>query len=49
MSEIPEDLVEVITAWDGCGLGGDLNGDGFVDVLDLVLLITNWGPCTGPE
>ena len=27
---------------------GDLNGDGIVNVLDLLLLIGAWGPCAAP-
>lgn len=27
---------------------GDLNGDGVVDVLDLLLLLEDWGPCADP-
>ncbi len=27
--------------------GGDLNGDGRIDVMDLVQLIGSWGPCPG--
>jgi hypothetical protein len=30
---------------DDCELDADVNGDGVVDVLDLVEVITNWGPC----
>ena len=26
---------------------GDLNGDGIVDVLDLLVVVANWGNCTG--
>jgi hypothetical protein len=32
----------------GPGVPGDVNGDGVVDVLDLVLVITGWGPCPPP-
>ncbi len=27
---------------------GDLTGDGLVDVLDLIALLSNWGPCPDP-
>jgi parallel beta-helix repeat protein/predicted outer membrane repeat protein len=27
------------------GIPGDLNGDGFVDHLDLIILLEAWGPC----
>lgn len=30
---------------DGEDLVGDLNGDGVVDVLDLLILLNNWGSC----
>ena len=29
-------------------IDGDANGDGVVDVQDLVDVITNWGPCPPP-
>jgi len=28
---------------------GDLNGDGVVDVSDLLILLSNWGPCVDAE
>ncbi|MHC4991832.1 MAG: hypothetical protein ACYTGC_12710, partial [Planctomycetota bacterium] len=31
-----------------CAVTGDINGDGMVDVDDLVLLILAWGPCPVP-
>ncbi len=34
--------------WRGCaddGILGDLNGDGVVDVSDLLILLGEWGPC----
>jgi hypothetical protein len=36
-----------IAAWRGCEtlLQGDLNGDGVVNVSDLLILLGNWGPC----
>jgi len=33
---------------DECEGWGDLNGDGVVDVLDLLLLLEAWGPCDPP-
>jgi hypothetical protein len=27
----------------------DINGDGVVDVEDLVAVVVNWGPCAGPD
>ena len=29
------------------GVFGDVNGDGVVDVLDLLELLSDWGPCPG--
>lgn len=29
------------------GIVGDLNGDGVVDVSDMLLLLADWGPCEG--
>ena len=36
-------------AFYGCdgGMPGDVNGDGVVNVEDLVAVITAWGPCDG--
>ncbi len=28
-----------------CGLPGDVNGDGTIDVLDLIEVLANWGAC----
>ncbi len=28
-------------------ISGDVNGDGVIDVLDLIEVITSWGPCPG--
>jgi hypothetical protein len=33
---------------DECEIEGDVNGDGVVDVLDLVQIILSWGPCVAP-
>jgi len=41
------DLLQVITAWDGPGPGGDANHDGVVDVNDMLLVISHWGVCPG--
>jgi len=27
---------------------GDLNGDGMIDLTDLLILLNNWGPCAPP-
>jgi hypothetical protein len=29
------------------GVPGDINGDGIVNVLDLLILLDDWGPCPG--
>lgn len=29
------------------GVLGDINGDGVVDVIDLLMIISAWGPCSG--
>jgi hypothetical protein len=34
---------------DCSNLPGDLNGDGVVDVQDLLILISAWGPCGNPD
>ncbi|MCH8164456.1 MAG: FG-GAP repeat protein [Planctomycetes bacterium] len=33
---------------DECELPGDLNGDGVVGILDLLILLAAWGPCNEP-
>ena len=42
-----DDLTNVILDWgtDGSGHGGDLDGNGIVDVDDLTAVILGWGPC----
>jgi hypothetical protein len=43
------DGVRILTV--GCpapGIPGDLNNDGFVDVVDLLALLGDWGPCPEP-
>ncbi len=35
-------MIEVVPAT------GDLNGDGAVNILDLLLLLAAWGPCETP-
>ena len=27
----------------------DLNGDGYIDLIELIILISNWGECPGPK
>jgi len=34
---------------DSCEARGDLNGDGIVDVVDLLVLLGQWGPCPPPD
>jgi hypothetical protein len=38
------DLLTLLAAWGGDG-PADLNGDGVVDVFDLLALLEAWGPC----
>ncbi len=41
-----------ITIWQGChtpGIVGDLNGDGVVNVFDLLILLEEWGACPDPD
>ncbi len=33
---------------DECETFGDLDGDGVVGILDLLILLSNWGPCPDP-
>lgn len=40
-------VVDVRPAADSPTIPGDLNGDGIVDVADLLLLLGAWGPCAG--
>lgn len=51
------DLTDIITGGslddnangipDECETVGDLNGDGVVGIIDLLILLSNWGPCKG--
>jgi hypothetical protein len=41
-------IVRDISVDVGVGLTGDLNGDGSVDVTDLLELLAAWGPCPDP-
>lgn len=38
-------LAAVTAAMEGGGLPGDLDGDGIVGTIDLILLLGAWGPC----
>jgi hypothetical protein len=40
-------MVDVILSWGTCGgpCPADTNGDGVIDVQDLVLVILRWGAC----
>ena len=40
------DLLMVIDQWGQVGGSADVNGDGYVDVSDLLAIVGNWGPCT---
>ena len=42
--------VNAIARW-GCPphISGDINGDGQVGVVDLLAVLSNWGPCADPE
>ncbi len=52
------DLTDIITGGslddnangipDECETFGDLDGDGVVGILDLLILLSNWGPCPDP-
>ncbi len=44
ITDVPVDQVLTVTR----GLPGDVNGDGAVNVTDLVQVISNWGPCEPP-
>ena len=37
----------LVTVPGGGGLPGDLDGDGAVNVSDLLLLLADWGTCPG--
>ena len=37
---------QVIVDWGQPGGDADINGDGTIDVQDLIEVGTNWGPCT---
>lgn len=45
-SPVDMDALEILFT---AGLPGDLDGSGTVDVLDLLMLLTAWGPCPPPE
>jgi hypothetical protein len=33
----------LIASWSGSG--GDVNGDGTTNVIDMLMLLEQWGPC----
>jgi hypothetical protein len=35
----------VIDMWGQSGGAGDINGDGIVDIGDLLAIVDAWGPC----
>jgi hypothetical protein len=39
------DIITFLTLWDGETAAGDLNGDGSVDVRDLLAILGQWGSC----
>ena len=40
------DLLEIVGTWGECtGCDGDINGDGYVNVPDLLAAIDAWGAC----
>ena len=45
-----DDLTQLLAQWGACSgtsgdCSGDLNGDGTVDVADLLMILSAWGPC----
>jgi len=38
-------MLELIAAWGALGGAQDLDGDGIVNVADILVLIAAWGPC----
>ncbi len=48
--DLGTDSGSAYTFWIDCpgGISGDLNGDGVVGILDLLILLTTWGPCDPP-
>lgn len=48
----PQPLVIDTSSWDPRAITGDINNDGTVDVVDMLLLLAAWGPCPqcpGPQ
>ena len=39
------ELLMVIDQWGQMGSPADINGDGVVDVTDLLIVVANWGLC----
>ncbi|MHC5022926.1 MAG: FG-GAP-like repeat-containing protein [Planctomycetota bacterium] len=44
----PFSVDQVITIDAGATVPGDLDGDGIVDIADLLALLAGWGPCPSP-
>ena len=44
-SDDPDASVGLLLSPIGIGIPGDLDGDGQVGASDLLILLTNWGPC----
>ena len=42
------DALTVDTSWNPRAVPGDLDGDGLVGILDLLLMLGAWGPCPDP-
>ena len=42
---LPLYLLAVLAAWGSTGVPEDVNGDGVVNVLDLLEVLAAWGPC----
>ena len=45
-----DELADVVVVMknSGTAIPGDLDGDGAVGILDLLILLADWGPCPDP-